>query len=274
MSRSINTINCFASPDRFGKHSPFAGRPTVAAVRFYNSNGRLGPKLYHYWVPAAWALQTGDHIGVMVARTPRRVCVAEPDVADFSAQVSVIKAAAKLLARAEPKSDDRIDALTFGTAIHQQAENDLKWGSELFNEVTSYLHRPRDPLLDYKINLNTDRSAHNPQLSAYAAQLYGTPKILDVGDRVSGTFTFTLTPADLPTDQEPTMNIKIETRTFFNGEDIKGMSDDYLFQQIANAEAEIRRLEAIETKPAKLAARIDALRVGIADLAAAIDARA
>lgn len=77
-----------------------------------------------------------------------------------------------------------------------------------------------------------------------------------------------------PQPEEPIMNgINIETRTYVNGADISGLSDDQVFATIAAAEAEVRKLEAIEAKPAKLQAKIDALKANIVKLGELVDAR-
>lgn len=67
--------------------------------------------------------------------------------------------------------------------------------------------------------------------------------------------------------------ITVETRTFVNGVDAKQLSDDNIFAKIAEAEAEIERLNKIKRKPKALQARIDALTAGIDALVALSDAR-
>lgn len=74
--------------------------------------------------------------------------------------------------------------------------------------------------------------------------------------------------------EELTMStINIETRTFVNNVNISELSDDAVFDIIAKTEAEVRRLEAIEAKPAKLQAKIDALKASIVKLGELVDAR-
>lgn len=79
--------------------------------------------------------------------------------------------------------------------------------------------------------------------------------------------------ADTIKPKDTAMTIKIESKTFFNGQDIANFTDDQLFGHISQAENEIKKLEAIETKPKKLEKKIADLKEGINALAAAIDAR-
>ena len=61
--------------------------------------------------------------------------------------------------------------------------------------------------------------------------------------------------------------------TTVNGVSLKDLSDDQAFNAIAATEAEIKRLEAIEAKPAKLQAKIDGMKATIKELSDLIDAR-
>ena len=79
----------------------------------------------------------------------------------------------------------------------------------------------------------------------------------------------------LPNQKAATMSsvtIKIENKTFVNGADATKMTEDQLFDTIAAAEAEIRRLESLINKPKKIEARIAELQAGIAALVALSDA--
>jgi hypothetical protein len=77
-----------------------------------------------------------------------------------------------------------------------------------------------------------------------------------------------------PQPKEFPMNtIAIETRTYVNGADISSLTDDQVFATIASAEAAVKKLEAIEAKPAKLQAKIDALKASILKLGELVDAR-
>lgn len=68
------------------------------------------------------------------------------------------------------------------------------------------------------------------------------------------------------------MRIEITKKTFINGTDITTMTDDALFAKLAQAEAEVKELEAIEAKPKKLVARIKEVKQSIADLVKLMDA--
>ena len=67
--------------------------------------------------------------------------------------------------------------------------------------------------------------------------------------------------------------LKITTKTLINGDDIAKKSDDELFEAIAQAEAEIAKLNATQCKPKALVAKIEELKAGIAALAAHMDAK-
>jgi hypothetical protein len=67
--------------------------------------------------------------------------------------------------------------------------------------------------------------------------------------------------------------IKIENKTYVNGVGVAGMTDDELFNQIAETEKEIARLEAIKTQPKKLKTRIADLQAGIEGLVKIVDGR-
>lgn len=81
-------------------------------------------------------------------------------------------------------------------------------------------------------------------------------------------------PDPTPTSKEQPIMLQITTKTLINGEDIAKKSDGDLFDAIAQAEAEIVKLEAIKTKPKALLAKIDELHAGIAALVTHMDARA
>lgn len=65
----------------------------------------------------------------------------------------------------------------------------------------------------------------------------------------------------------------IETKTFIFGTDIDKLTDSQLYSKIADVEAEIDRLEAIRTKPAKLVKQLEEMKTAVVAVAAAIDAR-
>lgn len=79
-----------------------------------------------------------------------------------------------------------------------------------------------------------------------------------------------------PMSQKP---LSITTKTMISGGtlaatyDAAQLSDDQLFEQIAQAEAEIERLNKIKRKPATLKTRIEALEAGVIALGDLIDAR-
>ena len=65
--------------------------------------------------------------------------------------------------------------------------------------------------------------------------------------------------------------IKITTKTFANGVDLSTMSDSEVFDMIAAQEAEIKKLQSIETKPNRLVAEIADRQAGIFALVAHLD---
>lgn len=68
--------------------------------------------------------------------------------------------------------------------------------------------------------------------------------------------------------------LKITTKTLINNVDIADKTNDQLFDAIAQAEAEITKLNAIKSKPKALVAKIDELSAGIAALVAHMDSKA
>jgi len=87
--------------------------------------------------------------------------------------------------------------------------------------------------------------------------------------------TLTINRFTPPTNQkEITMNpIKVEERTFIDNTDAKDVTDEQIFIDIGNLEAEARVLSALKTKSTKLNKRIKALRKSARKLAAYVDAR-
>lgn len=75
--------------------------------------------------------------------------------------------------------------------------------------------------------------------------------------------------------KEPDMNtaIKITTKTFAGNTDIAEMTDSQIYGLISMQEAEIKGLEAIENKPKRLVAEIEARKAGIAALVAHLDSK-
>lgn len=67
------------------------------------------------------------------------------------------------------------------------------------------------------------------------------------------------------------ISIKITKKTLINDVDITEYRDEELIALIAQAEQEIRALEAIENKPQRLVKRISDLRQGLQDLVALVD---
>lgn len=81
-----------------------------------------------------------------------------------------------------------------------------------------------------------------------------------------------VSPQPQPT-QEQSIMLKITTKTLINGDDIAKKSDDELFEAVAQAEAEIAKLNAIQSKPKALVAKIEELKAGIAALVSHMDAK-
>lgn len=67
--------------------------------------------------------------------------------------------------------------------------------------------------------------------------------------------------------------MEIQHQTLVNGRNIKDMTDDQLFDLIADEEAKIKALRAIENKPQKLKDRINKMQADIEHLIKLIDER-
>lgn len=65
----------------------------------------------------------------------------------------------------------------------------------------------------------------------------------------------------------------IETKTFINGIDAAQLTDDQIFQRIANIEKKIDALTAIRAKSTKIQAAIASLEADVQSLVAFVDAR-
>lgn len=82
-----------------------------------------------------------------------------------------------------------------------------------------------------------------------------------------------------PTTKEETMSLinketkLIETRIFINGVDASTLTDDQIFQAIGRAEHQIKELEMIENKPAKLGKKIEKAYKAIEKVKAYVDGR-
>lgn len=74
------------------------------------------------------------------------------------------------------------------------------------------------------------------------------------------------------TPKEPTA-MNIENQTLINGQNIKNLTDDQLFDLIAAEEAKIKALRAIENKPQKLKDRLNKMQADIDHLIRLIDER-
>lgn len=89
------------------------------------------------------------------------------------------------------------------------------------------------------------------------------------------------TPLDQPqpeTTKETIMTtttnaIEITTKTLINGQDIKGLTDSQIYSLIADQEAEIKKLEAIENKPKRLVNEIEKRKAGIKALVDYLDSK-
>lgn len=100
---------------------------------------------------------------------------------------------------------------------------------------------------------------------------YGLEAITATDDAAAYAFT------KLSKTKEPIMAINsnkaVENITYIYGVDAANVTDDQIFQHIANRELEIKSLEVIENKPKKLAAKIEALHAEIKILVDFVDAR-
>lgn len=79
--------------------------------------------------------------------------------------------------------------------------------------------------------------------------------------------------SNTPVTQAAAAVIKIEQRTFINNMDASTMNDAQIIGIIAGTEADIKNLEAIENKGAKIKAKIEELKTGVAALNKLIDER-
>lgn len=75
-------------------------------------------------------------------------------------------------------------------------------------------------------------------------------------------------------DRAPTGSLKlVDYKVLIAGRDSANVSDDQIFGMIADLEAQIKALNAIEHKPKKLSAKIEALKADIASLVDIVDNR-
>jgi transcription antitermination factor NusG len=148
-------------------------------------------------------------------------------------------------------SDDMVDALAFGTAFHRRAEEAMRARTHTWYDYQWPKH-----LRDVLANTPTPRYHLNTILGMDLSQ---------IEERVFQTL--------LLKGAKPVNPIKIETKVFIDGTEAKAYNDDHLFQKIQDAENEIKRLDAIETKPASLQARIESLKAGVAALVEFMDKR-
>ena len=69
------------------------------------------------------------------------------------------------------------------------------------------------------------------------------------------------------------MSIKIENKTFINGQDSKNISDDQIFDMIRGQEDAIKGLNQLDNKPQTLIDRVASMRKDVAALVAFVDQR-
>lgn len=70
-----------------------------------------------------------------------------------------------------------------------------------------------------------------------------------------------------------TTTIEITTKHFINGREVSTMTDAEIYDMIAKQEADIERLDAIKTKPARLAKQIAGMQAGVKALVDFLDAK-
>lgn len=92
-------------------------------------------------------------------------------------------------------------------------------------------------------------------------------------DQQGGDSTQPTSSTTLEEDDTMSSIIKIEKLTLVNGENIAHMSDSSIISAIERAEADIKRLEALGTKPAFVVKQIEDLKAGISELAKVADER-
>lgn len=81
-----------------------------------------------------------------------------------------------------------------------------------------------------------------------------------------------VTDANLTIQEDNTMTTKFfETKHFLNAQDISQMSDEQIYAAISKKEADIAKLEAINTKPKRLIAQIEEAKGELAALIAHLD---
>ena len=78
-------------------------------------------------------------------------------------------------------------------------------------------------------------------------------------------------PVETTKEKDVSVEIKIETKTYVNGQDFKSLGEDEQFDMLSRAEREIVRLKEIKAQPKRLKNRIAKLEGQIADMVKLMD---
>lgn len=205
----------------------------VASVTFDNHSPNSPPKHYHYWVPKRWNTQPGDKLCVFVSE---REAFKTVTVRDMHSACEFEGTEHKRAASITPLAPKRSPA-----------------------GPPPPITFIRDEAMIADMKIFADEPAGFDQM-AYYRQAFR--------DRMN-------TPperAKTLTSKEPTA-MNIENQTLVNGQNIKNLTDDQLFDLIAKEEAAIKALRAIENKPQKLKDRINKMQADIEHLIRLIDER-
>lgn len=157
-----------------------------------------------------------------------------------------------------------------GCAIQMTEEG----GHLLFKPVTATVATPPAKASPDHYNLQADVYRQFFELGK-AERFQGLHPALGAGYGRASPTARPLRPSALPQwpcpAKENPVSIKVETKTFVNGTDVKTLTTDQLYGYIATAENEIKKLEGLKNKPRKLQERIDELQNGIDKLIEAVD---
>lgn len=159
--------------------------------------------------------------------------------------------------------------------MDSQEIRDKLWRSDSFRSDFQNADEGRDRrnvIIDY-IETIFGRDAGNASLIAERKEME-----IYFARRFDGTETEVTSEVQTETqlNQENIMNQSapaIEVKAFIFGQESKNVSDDQIFNHVANLEAQIEQLDKTQNKSKKLAAKIDALHADIKALNEFVDNR-
>lgn len=223
--------------------------------------------------PKTWAWDEGVDKGTVVVTDAVKPGMVQMDIESYSdsnwkSQYFGSWDAADI--KPKPKTADVIrDRMEAMLRREQRGEDRIfNWQREMARHIYNttipqrfMIHAPRHA---GKTNLLHDMLVQ-ADLASIEKRMIGSRPELAMGYAVHDAFNNLLKPQEKFT-------MKITTQTLVNGVDIKNISQDKLFELIAGAEAEIKRLGEISNKPASLKMKIEELESGIKQLVAFMDA--